>query len=92
MMIWGIGYKFRLGEDMIKGLKKVIHKLFHCSTFWHPKYWFKCPRCGKVYKCYWDGNDVAGFGTNFCNKCAAFLEDVKEKVQGGVEEERKVVV
>ena len=50
------------------------HKLFHCPTFWKLKPAFTCPQCSKKYRCYWDGNDVAGHGIDYCNKCAAQLE------------------
>ena len=52
-----------------------IHKLFRCPTFWKIKTSFKCPKCGKKYRCYWDGNDVKGHGVDYCNKCAKELED-----------------
>ena len=55
--------------------KRIIHKLFFCPTFWRLKPIFQCPRCGKKYRCYWDGNDVEGHGTDYCNKCAKILEE-----------------
>lgn len=54
--------------------KKVCHKLFECPTFWRVKPSFRCPKCGKSYRCYWDGNDVKGVGVDLCNKCAAVYE------------------
>ena len=51
----------------------IIHKLFFCPTFWNLKAFFKCPECGKKYRCYWDGNDVAGHGIDYCGPCAAQL-------------------
>ncbi len=56
-----------LGEDM-------FHKLFHCPTFWRWKAWYHCPSCGKGLRCYFDGNDVAGDGTNYCDACADALD------------------
>ena len=55
-------------------LKRIIHKLFFCPTFWRLKPRFQCPRCGKKYRCFWDGNDIEGHGTDYCNKCAKILE------------------
>jgi len=55
-------------------VKRVIHKLFHCPTFWRLKPAFSCPKCDKKYRCYWDGNDVTGHGIDYCNKCAKKLE------------------
>jgi len=55
-------------------LKRVIHKLFHCPTFWEVTPRFTCPKCKKKYRCYWDGNDVEGYGIDYCDKCAAELE------------------
>ena len=60
---------------MIK-LKRAYHKLFRCPTFWHLKPAFTCPDCGIKYRCYWDGNDIAGVGVNYCNNCASKLEGV----------------
>ena len=54
-------------------LKRIYHKLFECPTFWSLKPRFKCPGCGKKYRCYWDGNDTKE-GINFCNKCTAKIE------------------
>ena len=54
--------------------KSIWHYLFNCPTFWSFKPWFKCPECSKTYRCYWDGNDVAGHGKDYCNKCAEKLE------------------
>ena len=62
-------------------LKRWEHKLFHCPTFWKMLFGLKkkysCPRCNATYLCYWDGNDVTGHGTNFCNTCANELENTK---------------
>jgi hypothetical protein len=49
--------------------KKVKHLLFHCHTFWQWKRAYKCPVCGKRYRCYWDGNDVVDWGTDICADC-----------------------
>ncbi len=58
--------------------KGVYHKLFECPTFWQIKPSFKCPGCGKKYRCYWDGNDVAGHGRDYCNTCAAGIRSIEE--------------
>ena len=55
--------------------KRWKHKLFDCPTFWKRKPAFECPECGKKYRCYWDGNDVTGHGTDYCNACAKKLEE-----------------
>jgi len=55
-------------------LKRWLHKIFSCPTFWRIKPAFTCPGCGKKYRCYWDGNDVAHHGVDYCCKCAAKLE------------------
>ena len=55
------------------------HKLFACPTFWKLKPMFRCPECGKKYRCYWDGNDVTGHGIDYCNKCAKKLEAAAAK-------------
>ena len=57
-------------------IERVIHKLFHCPTFWKLRPAFKCPGCHKTYRCYWDGNDVTGYGIDYCSKCAKYLEGV----------------
>jgi phage/plasmid primase-like uncharacterized protein len=59
--------------------KRVHHKMFNCPSFWSLKTSFECPGCGKKYRCYYDGNDIAGHGTNYCNKCAKVLEDKNGK-------------
>ncbi len=53
---------------------RIIHKLFYCPTFWQMKPSFKCPCCGKKYRCYWDGNDVKYVGIDLCNNCAKGAE------------------
>ncbi len=55
-------------------IKRWLHKLLDCPTFWQIRAAFTCPGCGKKYRCYWDGNDVSGHGTDYCNKCAGKLE------------------
>ena len=61
-----------------KWTKRWRHKLFGCPTFWRTVFGGKpawvCPGCGKRGTCYWDGNDVAGHGTDWCNACARELE------------------
>lgn len=54
--------------------KRVWHKLFHCPTFWSWTTSFTCPGCKSTYRCYWDGNDVEGYGINYCTPCAKKLE------------------
>ncbi|KKM03519.1 hypothetical protein LCGC14_1773630 [marine sediment metagenome] len=54
--------------------QRIYHKLFNCPTFWSIKPFYRCPRCNKGMRCYWDGNDIKGHGINFCNTCAAILE------------------
>ena len=54
------------------------HKLCKCPTFWKLKPSFTCPKCGKKYRCYWDGNDIVGVGTDYCNTCVKKLEDKDE--------------
>ncbi len=51
-------------------VQRVFHKLFRCPSFWSIKPAFQCPECGKKYRCYWDGNDIIGRGTDICNACA----------------------
>lgn len=53
---------------------KIIHALFYCPTFWQLKPRFTCPCCGKKYRCYWQGNDVAHVGIDLCNECAKGAE------------------
>jgi len=55
-------------------LKRWHHKLFKCPTFWQRNPSFTCPSCGGKYRCYWDGNDIAGHGINYCNDCAKRIE------------------
>lgn len=55
----------------MKWLKQWCHKLFKCPTFWQLKPFFHCPGCGKGYRCYWEGNDVAGLGIDYCDECTA---------------------
>ena len=58
--------------------RRLFHKLFKCPTFWELKPHFKCPLCGKTYRCYWDGNDVIGVGIDLCDKCAQKYEPVPQ--------------
>ena len=55
--------------------KRWRHKLFDCPTFWRKKPAFKCPICGRTYRCYWDGHDVSGMGIDLCGKCASKYEN-----------------
>ena len=55
-------------------VRRIIHKLFQCPTFWIRKPRFECPICGEKYRCYWDGNDIDGHGINICNKCAKKIQ------------------
>lgn len=59
-------------------MKKLMHKLFKCPTFWTLKPSFQCPGCGKEYRCYWDGNDELGLGVNYCDSC---VDKFKAKAQ-----------
>ena len=59
-------------------LKRIKHYLFECPTFWELKPRFKCPVCGKKYRCYWDGNDIGG-KIDVCCKCAHKLEESGRK-------------
>jgi hypothetical protein len=52
--------------------QRVWHYLFKCPSFWSIKPKFKCPICGKKYRCYWDGHDTHG-KINVCGKCAEEL-------------------
>ena len=64
--------------------KRAWHKLFHCPTFWSLRPAYKCPECGKRYRCYWDGNDIKGHGINYCGKCAGkIIQDMYEGAQNG---------
>lgn len=56
--------------------KRWYHKLFKCPTFWTLKPKFTCPKCRKKYRCYWDGNDIARVGIDYCNKCTKEIEDI----------------
>ncbi len=61
------------GNDLKKYFwRRVYHKLFNCPTFWRIKPAFKCPGCGKKYRCYWEGNDTQ-FGINYCDSCDKIL-------------------
>lgn len=55
-------------------LGRIWHKLFKCPTFWNIKPLYHCSICGKGLRCYWDGNDITGVGTDICNKCAKEYE------------------
>ena len=50
------------------------HRLWLCKNYWRPQHWYMCPSCNRTMRCYWDGNDVIGHGTDYCDKCAAALE------------------
>ena len=56
------------------GNPSIKHLLFHCPTFWSFRRIGHCPECGKKYRCYYQGNDVIGHGTDLCNKCAKKYE------------------
>ncbi|KKK60861.1 hypothetical protein LCGC14_3020120 [marine sediment metagenome] len=57
-------------------LKRWYHKLFKCPSFWQWKPSFQCPLCGRKYRCYWDGHDEPGVGTDICKRCYKKLNDV----------------
>jgi len=59
-------------------LQRWMHYIFKCPTFWKIKPSFKCPKCGKTYRCYWDGNDIIGHGINYCTPCAKILKEQNE--------------
>lgn len=63
---------------MKKFIATWVHKLFYCPTFWSFKPFYTCPCCGKRYRCYWEGNDIAGVGIHYCGKCADILEQSTE--------------
>lgn len=54
--------------DPLTTIKKLLHYLFHCPTFWRIKPAFTCPDCGAKYRCYWDGCDAGG-KINLCMRC-----------------------
>jgi hypothetical protein len=58
---------------MRKRIKRLWHLLFECPTFWSFTPKFTCPVCHKQYRCYWDGNDIAGM-IDVCNKCAVSID------------------
>lgn len=64
-----MGFVVTIESPYRKLYQRVIHKLFHCPTFWSIGPRFQCPMCGKRYRCYWDGNDTDK-GINLCNRCA----------------------
>jgi hypothetical protein len=51
-------------------MRNIWHKLFKCPTFWMLKPRFKCPLCGKKYRCYYDGHDIPDIGIDICSDCA----------------------
>lgn len=55
-------------------LKHWYHKLFQCPTYWTFKGSFTCTQCGKRKRCYWDGNDMTGHGTDICERCARYID------------------
>jgi hypothetical protein len=55
-------------------LKKWIHYLFDCPSFWRFRPKYHCSVCGKSARCYWDLNDCFG-KINVCNSCKYFLEN-----------------
>ena len=67
-------------------MKNVFHKLFKCPTFWRIHSSFTCPKCGRKYRCYWDGNDVIGHGIDYCDACAKVLENSNVITSDGLEE------
>jgi hypothetical protein len=68
-----------MADELKPFLKRWWHKLFNCPTFWSIKPRFTCPLCGEHYRCYWDGNDVEGFGKDYCIKCTAALERISHE-------------
>lgn len=58
--------------------QRLCHKLFHCPTFWRLRASFKCPKCGRNYRCYWDGNDILGYGIDICERCAELIINMEE--------------
>lgn len=59
-----------MGNPHKRFFKRWWHYLFFCPSFWSLKPAFRCPICGKTYRCYWDGYDVDGKGINLCKQCA----------------------
>ena len=54
--------------------RKNLWKKMKMGRWWLRKPKYHCPRCNKGLYTYWDGNDVIGHGTDYCNKCAKHLE------------------
>ena len=73
----GCGVELKSPHDTF--FKKLSHKLFGCPTFWSIKPAFKCPICGKKYRCYWDGNDIDGHGIDICNECASDINKARKE-------------
>jgi hypothetical protein len=63
--------------ELEKWIKKMLHYLFHCPTFWRVKPAFVCPCCQATYRCYFDGHDVNG-KINVCSACARVADIGKE--------------
>ncbi len=72
-----MGFLVSLNNPHRSIFQTTYHKIFKCPTFWKIKPAFKCPKCSATYRCYWDGNDVEGHGTDLCNTCAVKYETKK---------------
>ena len=67
-----MGFILEIASPYKTRMKRWKHLLFDCPTFWSIRPRFKCPDCGKTYRCYWDGNDT-DHGINLCDTCAAAI-------------------
>ena len=52
---------------------KIIIKKLKMREWWLRKPRYHCPRCNKGLYSYWEGNDIEGHGTDYCNRCARIL-------------------
>ncbi len=60
---------------------RLMFKKLGMLNWWlrRPKY--RCQRCDKGMYLYFEGNDVTGYGTGYCDRCASFLESTDRKVK-----------
>ena len=67
------------GTSIKQYLRKWRHKLFSCPTFWKIEKSFRCPGCHIKYRCYYDGNDIVGYGADYCDTCTSIIKNNRKE-------------
>lgn len=53
-------------------IKRLLHKLFFCPTFWTWRPAYRCSSCGTGFRCYQDGHDCKCGAVDLCRHCIGY--------------------